>query len=180
MDNVSLGRVVGCHPVVLERLSRLEPRLSFSFMVVQGKRTFNMQQAFYLRGRSPLATVNEAYASVGLAALTNEENFKTVTRAKPGYGWHEYGLAIDVAPFDEFHKLDWNTDNPRWAEMLSAADAVGFAQGAQWRTFPDNPHLYPRELPATPGDDVRHAWHEAGIEGVWIHLRDVLEYWETK
>jgi len=172
MDNASATRLVGCHPVVLDRLSLLEQRLDFELEVVQGKRTFNLQSAFYARGRESLEVVNELYQAVGLAPLTPEENLRTVTKARAGFGWHEYGLAIDVAPFDENHKLDWDVAHPRWQQLLSAATIVGFAEGAAWRTFPDNPHLYPSELPSSPDDAVRYAWKSGGLDAVWRHVAE--------
>lgn len=176
MDSVSLARLEGCHAVVRERALALEPLLSFPYEVVQGKRTFNLQQAFYARGRQPLDAVNALYRIQGLAPLTEAENQVTVTRAKPGEGWHEYGLALDAAPFDERHKLDWTVAHPRWQELLAKAKAAGFSEGAAWRTFPDNPHLYPAELPASPDDAIRYAWREGGLDAVWRYVGETYNF----
>lgn len=166
MDNTSKARLNGCHPALVARLEQLEQVLGFELEVVQGNRTFDLQGALFAQGREALDQVNQLRSTLALAPLTDEQNV-IVTKARPGYGWHEYGLAADVCPFDDQHKLDWNVSHPNWQKTLATAPTVGLAEGAQWRTFPDNPHLYPQELPATPGDDIREAYASGGKEAVW-------------
>lgn len=166
MDNTSKARLNGCHPAVIARIEQLEQILGFELEVVQGNRSFALQGVLFAQGREPLDSVNTQRAAIGLAPISEEENH-IVTKAQPGYGWHEYGMAGDVCPFDPNHKLDWNVNHPNWQKILAAAPTVGLAEGAQWRTFPDNPHLYPQELPASPGDDIREAYASGGKEAVW-------------
>jgi len=170
MDNTSQGRLVGCHPYLIAKLQALERLLDFELEVVQGNRTFNMQDALFAQGRDDLAVVNDKRRAVGLAPLTAEANAEIVTKARPGWGWHEYGCAADLAPLDATRKIDWNVNHPDWQKMLAVAPSVGLAEGAQWRTFKDNPHFYPVELPATPGDDIRAAWAAGGKDAVWSVL----------
>jgi hypothetical protein len=57
-----------------------------------------------------------------------------------------------------------------WKKLLAAATSCGLAEGAEWRTFPDNPHFYLQELPAIPTDDMRRrlpgvAYGRSGLPG---------------
>jgi hypothetical protein len=79
---------------------------------------------------------------------------------------HNYGLAIDVAPTDG-HSVDWDGKGAKWQEILAKAPSCGLAEGAQWRTFPDEPHLYPQECPANPDDNLRYLFAEGGLTAVW-------------
>jgi hypothetical protein len=174
MDSTSETRLEGCHPILIARLHQLEALLDFPLEIVQGNRTFNLQAALFAQGRESLDSVNNRRLAVGLAPITEEENQKIVTKAPPGHGWHEFACAADVAPLTPEHKIDWNVSHPNWQAILAKATSCGLAEGALWRTFPDNPHLYPQELPATPGDDIRAAWAAAGKAGVWSVLPEPL------
>ena len=59
----------------------------------------------------------------------------------------------------------------RWKQVLLLAKACGLAEGAEWRTFPDRPHLYPEECPANPDDTLRYLFKEGGMQAVWDSFR---------
>jgi hypothetical protein len=63
--------------------------------------------------------------------------------------------------------IDWSGKDEKWTEILAKAPSCGLAEGAQWRTFPDKPHLYPTECPANPDDNVRYLFTEGGLAAVW-------------
>jgi peptidoglycan LD-endopeptidase CwlK len=101
-------------------------------LVTQGLRTWAQQDALYAKGRTTPGPI--------------------VTRARGGHSQHNFGLAVDVAPDDIYQaglQLDWNVAHPAWKRILEVAPKFDLAEGAEWRTFPDNPHLYPSEIPAT-------------------------------
>src|SRR5438046_1089371 len=97
-------------------------------LITQGLRTWAEQDALFAKGRTTPGSI--------------------VTKAKGGHSQHNFGLAVDVAPISN-GVLDWNLSHPSWKLILAVAPQFKLAEGAQWRTFPDNPHLYPVELPST-------------------------------
>lgn len=147
MDAHSEERLAQVHPELSRRVHQLADMLSFPILVTQGLRTFPQQDALYQQGRS--------------------EPGKVVTDAPAGHSMHNFGLAVDVAPTDGSSGIDWNGKDAKWQEILQKAPSCGLAEGAQWRTFPDEPHLYPQEVPANPDDQFRYLFTEGGLEAVW-------------
>lgn len=146
MDTHSEARLAAVHPELSRRVHQLADMLSFPLCVTQGLRTYPQQDALYQQGRTTPGSI--------------------VTEAKAGYSMHNFGLAVDVAPMDGF-QIDWNGKDAKWAEILAKASTCGLAEGATWRTFPDEPHLYPTECPANPDDNLRYLFAEGGLEAVW-------------
>lgn len=115
--------------------------------VTQGLRSWAEQAALYAQGRT---------APGGI-----------VTNAQPGHSYHQFGLAVDVAPFDAGIP-DWNSAHPVWKRIVSVGVSVGLVDGAEWRTFPDWPHFQMTgQLPVSPDDAVRAAFLAGGIDQVW-------------
>ena len=161
MDAISQARGQLLYPVLWERLQKLDQQcqdgpLAVKLRIVQGFRSWNDQEALYAQGRTAPG--------------------KIVTEARGGWSAHCFGYAADICPddsaFPAWHP-DWNQRDERWNTLLTNALNVGLAEGAQWRTFPDTPHLYLPELPATPDDEMRYLFHEKGLSGVWAN-------WEGK
>lgn len=100
-----------------------------------------------------------------------------VTRARGGYSGHNFGYCADVVPdeptFPGFQP-DWNALHPAWKTILTLALHCGLAEGAQWRSFPDLPHLYLKECPATPTDAMRKTYEVSGMAGVWELIDGLL------
>jgi peptidoglycan L-alanyl-D-glutamate endopeptidase CwlK len=114
------------------RLKKLHPKIrckAFDFIndvervagiklrVVQGLRTFAEQNALYAKGRT--------------------KSGKIVTKARGGYSYHNYGLAIDVAEIKN-GKVIWNT---QWNKIVPIAKKYGFEWGGSWKSFKDKPHF---------------------------------------
>jgi hypothetical protein len=102
------------------------------------------QNALWKRGRYPLAEVNAAYKSLGLAPITEEENKRPVTwRA---VSEHSSGLAVDYYIEKEGRyvsdvKADINdNDIPDWEEFGMMAEACGLEWGGRWKKA-DRPHV---------------------------------------
>jgi len=153
VDNISSSRLIGLHPTLVARYTDFDAAMTAKgilLRITQGLRTWPQQDAIYAIGRTVPG--------------------KIVTDAQGGYSAHCFGYALDVAPNDpafETWTPDWNTKDDRWKQVLDAALTYGLAEGAQWRTFPDFPHLYLQELPATPTDEMRALFVSGGIAAVW-------------
>ena len=149
LSDMSLTRLGEVHPELARRIKNLDALChALSIQVTQGLRTWVEQSALYARGRSAPGPI--------------------VTNAKPEQSAHVFGYAVDLVPEDIISgQPDWNLDHPAWKQMLAAGLTCGLAEGAQWRTFPDNPHFYLQELPATPTQDMLYHFTEGGITAVW-------------
>jgi hypothetical protein len=114
--------------------------------VTQGLRSWNEQAKLYAQGRTVPG--------------------KIVTDAPPGHGWHNFAMAVDVVPLDPLP--DWNLTHPVWKRLVEVGESLGLQSGSEWRTFPDWPHLQiTGRFPASPNDEVRQIFLQAGIQGVW-------------
>jgi len=149
LDAHSESKLAEVNPELARRVRQLAEMLSFPLYVTQGLRTWNQQDALYAQGRT--------------------EPGKIVTQAKGGYSMHNFGLAVDVAPVTP-KGLDWDGKDPNWQEILAKAPSCGLAEGATWRTFPDEPHLYPQEVQASPDDNMRYLFTEGGLLAVWNEI----------
>lgn len=156
MDNISEARLAEVHPKLAEKIRSMAEMLSLeniTIRAVQGLRSWAQQAALYAQGRD-----SDGYI-VDLK--------KVVTHAKPGTSWHNFGLAVDVAPFDS-GVPDWNSSHPAWKRIVQVGESVGLVSGSTWRTFPDWPHFQlTGRLPVSPDDAVRAAFETGGQEAVW-------------
>lgn len=165
MGPVSEKRLALVHPVLANFIRILAEDLSEPLGVTQGLRKSAEQDALYSQGRLPLDTVNQKRLLVGWAPVTPDENIKPVTNAKPGYSWHEFGLAVDVVPFESSNEPDWDENHPIWQEIVSAGEELGLASGISWR---DEPHFQLTGIfPDTPSDVVRALFASGGLQAVW-------------
>ena len=147
MDNVSEQRLSQVHPELSRRVHVLyEALLPIEIRITQGLRSWTEQDALYAQGRTAPG--------------------KIVTNAKGGQSAHNFGYAVDFVVMGG-SLPDWNASDPSWKAVLSTALSFGLAEGAQWRTFPDMPHLYLQELPANPDDEMRIVYIEKGMQSVW-------------
>ena len=65
---------------------------------------------------------------------------KIVTRAPPGYSWHEFRRAFDVAIL-EGGRATWPNDVPRWAAIGQVGIGLGLVWGGNFKTIVDRPHF---------------------------------------
>jgi peptidoglycan LD-endopeptidase CwlK len=149
LDDISMERLAEVHPELSRRVQQLASMLSFDIRVTQGLRTYPQQNALYAQGRTTPGNV--------------------VTNAKGGQSAHNFGYAVDVVPYIE-GIIDWSGKDAKWQEILMKAPSCGLAEGATWRTFPDEPHLYLEECPADPDDNLRYLITEGGLQAVWADL----------
>lgn len=130
------------------------------FRVTQGLRTWDQQQALWQKGRD---TDDNIVAAAEI-----------VTKAPPGYSWHNFGLAVDVVPDDVSlggFQADWNIHHPVWNRLIETGESIGLVSGSEWRSFPDWPHFqFVGRFPASPTDEVRTIFKNLGIRGVWAEV----------
>jgi peptidoglycan LD-endopeptidase CwlK len=140
------------NPIFASRVRRFLEHMEaegIPILITQGLRTWAEQDALFAKGRTTPGP--------------------KVTNAKGGYSQHCFGLAVDLCPDDpniDGLQLDWDDKHPVWKKMLTEAPFFGLAEGAKWRTFPDNPHFYASELPATT-ETLRSEYAKGNIAGVW-------------
>lgn len=147
MDSMSEARLSLVNPTLARKVSDLTSVLSFPIRITQGMRGWNEQTKLYEQGRSLPG--------------------KIVTNARPGHSWHNFGLAVDVVPLAVTGPI-WDANHPDWQTIHSAARALGFICGADFRTFPDWPHLQMTgRFPTSPDDEVRLIFRCGGMEEVW-------------
>ena len=145
-----LGEV---HPELARRWRRFDALCEANGLRIRatcGLRPYPAQDALYQQGRTLPG--------------------KIVTNAKAGYSAHQFGYAIDgvpatgnVGPFVP----DWDALDIAWKQTLMLGKQCGLSEGAEWRTFPDRPHFYLEELPATPDDNMRYLFSQGGLQGLW-------------
>ena len=152
LSEISLARLGACHPELQRRIKALDAMLpSLSIQVTQGLRTWADQDSLYAEGRTAGGEI--------------------ITNAPGGYSAHNFGYAVDLVPEDIMPgQPDWTITNPGWVKMLAAGPSCGLAEGAKWRTFPDNPHFYLEELPANPTDEMRVQFQSGGLQSVWANF----------
>lgn len=155
LNAVSERRLMTVHPYLAYLVRKLAVVLearSVRIQVTQGLRTWNEQEALYSKGRTTPGP--------------------TVTNCQPGHSYHNFGLAVDVVPEDLYGTPDWNVDHPAWQAIHEEAMNLGFTCGADFRTFPDRPHLQVTGMfPAAVSDQVRQEFQEGGIPLVWQSAR---------
>ncbi len=73
-----------------------------------------------------------------LYALGRTKAGNRVTGAKPGFSWHNYGLAFDVAPVDDRGEPYWPEDDAFWNPLGQLGRSLGLKWGGD---FGDRPHF---------------------------------------
>jgi peptidoglycan LD-endopeptidase CwlK len=147
---VSGPLIAQLHPAVRSKViaaieateAKLGPRVACR--VVQGFRSIPYQDGLYAIGR----TIKGAGAKPG------KPMGDTVTNAKGGSSFHNYGLAVDSCLlYDKdgngtFEAVSWdmtadfNRDGEKdWGEMVAAFKAQGAEWGGDWHSFKDNDHF---------------------------------------
>ena len=115
MNDASRKRLAKIHPVLAERITALLDILTqhgLQVEVVQGLRTFAEQDALFAQGRSRPGPV--------------------VTRARGGQSNHNYGLAVDMVPFNN-GQPNWNAPLGVWTTIGTEAEKLGLEWGGDWK-----------------------------------------------
>jgi len=104
--------------------------------VLSGNRTFQQQDAIFLQGRAPLATVNKALIASGLDAITQKDN-KVRTKARAGQSNHNFGIAFDVGAFKGSKFLE---ESPLYKAVAVLGKQLGLTWGGDFHSIVDEPH----------------------------------------
>ena len=121
-DKASDNRIASLHPYVQNQMKAfvLKAKLRFDvdLRVVQGYRTYEEQDKLYAQGRTAPGSI--------------------VTKARGGFSNHNFGLAVDVVPFEN-GKLNWETKN--YPLIGTIGKSVGLEWGGDWKSIVDRPHF---------------------------------------
>lgn len=92
--------------------------------IISGTRSYPEQAELYAQGRTKPGPI--------------------VTRAKPGYSNHNFGVAIDIGLWNG---KDYLEDSPLYKKAGEIGKKMGLAWGGDWSSFKDLPHFeYPTGL----------------------------------
>lgn len=154
MDSVSAARLAMVYPALAEKIMQMDEMLEqegIVIRVVQGLRTWQEQDKLYAQGRTDPGNV--------------------VTNAPGGHSYHNFGLAVDCAPFlSDGANIDWNANHPSWKRMEAVGVSLGLTSGANWTRLVDAPHfqLTGRFPEGAPTDELRQIWRDGGNAAVWM------------
>jgi peptidoglycan hydrolase-like protein with peptidoglycan-binding domain len=91
------------------------------------------------------------------------------SKVKAGGSWHNYGLAVDFAWWDDAGKAPtWSPSDPKvWNSLGEAGKRIGFtAWGGDWGW--DKPHLeYHPKWSKSSAYGVKPTFDKSGLQGVW-------------
>ena len=87
--------------------------------IICGTRTYEEQAALYAKGRTKPGS--------------------KVTNARPGFSWHNFGVAWDFVVFDSKGQPLW--DSPLMDRCGKIGEELGLEWGGSWKSFKDKPHL---------------------------------------
>lgn len=158
MDSASELRIQALHPALAAKLRLVDAAFTAvepgdDLDVAQGFRSWEKQQELWRIGRD--STGNIIDSSV------------VVTHARPGYSWHEYGMAGDCVPRSLLMTPGWNPNSPLWKLLTQLGKAHGLVCGSCWQ-HQDLPHLQlTGRFPVSPSDEVRQLFRDGGLQAVW-------------
>jgi len=156
MDSISEARLSLIWPVLADKVRTMAEMLEqegIEIRVVQGLRSWSEQDALYAQGRTKPGSV--------------------VTNCPGGDSWHNFGMAVDCVPSQfgpgQPYSPDWNASNPSWKRMEAVGISLGLTAGAEFRTFPDNPHFQlTGQFPVgKPDGEVQQLFKDGGMQAIW-------------
>jgi len=156
MDSISEARLSLVYPPLADKVRRMAYMLEqekIAIRVVQGLRSWSEQDALYAQGRT----------------IPGHK----VTNCPGGMSYHNYGLAVDCVPDENWDDgkfvPDWNSSHPSWKRMEEIGISLGLESGSTWRTFPDAPHfqLTGRFPIGSPPKELRDLFTNHGMPAVW-------------
>lgn len=91
-----------------------------------------------------------------------------ITNSEPGYSWHQYSAACDIAFIDDKGQWFWPPDeDPHWAELGALGKSMGLEWGGDF-PFPDRVHFQLTNKMNI--QDAYNAFMAAGLKAVQIEL----------
>jgi peptidoglycan LD-endopeptidase CwlK len=150
MDSLSEAKLQLVCPALALKIQSLYGLITYEpIRVTQGFRSWAEQAKLWRQGRGDPGEI--------------------VTNAPPGHSWHEFGLAVDVAPFDAEGNPDWNLSHPVWQQIIKSGEALGLYSGDEFvHCSKDDPHFQlTGTFPVSPNDEVRQIFLTQGMKAVW-------------
>jgi peptidoglycan L-alanyl-D-glutamate endopeptidase CwlK len=124
MDRISLDRLTLLHPAVRQEAISLYLKCNnalasrYEIRITQGLRTFAEQDLLYAQGRTKPGSI--------------------VTRARGGYSYHNYGLALDFCLLKPDKTISWDNKSADWQTVVGIFTEAGWYWGGN---FGDQPHF---------------------------------------
>lgn len=126
---ISLPRILTLHPLLRDEVVEIFEELEAGNVIlrcVYGLRTWQEQADLYAQGRTRPGRI--------------------VTKAQPGFSYHNYGLAIDCCLLRGGDMWSLTADDDHdgksdWLEMVEAFERRGWEAGFRWTEFSDSPHF---------------------------------------
>jgi len=127
-------------PIFQDFINRLDAALGDDqYIIFEGRRAPDVQEAYFAQGREPLETVNKLRQRVGLYLLRSEkDNYKITWTLKSK---HIDGLAIDILPTTGAGHPTWDLGHFRkqFETIRNCGKDAGLICGADWNPA-DWPH----------------------------------------
>ena len=160
MDSISEARLELVWPLLSAKIHTMASTIEqegVEIRVTQGLRSWQEQNTLYAQGRTMPGPV--------------------VTNCKGGDSYHNFGMAVDCVPSQfapgQPYNPDWNPSHPAWKRMEAIGVSLGLTAGANFRTFPDNPHFQltgPFPVGA-PDGEVQQLFRDGGMEAIWRQIQ---------
>lgn len=106
-------------------------------LVVETRRSFAVQKAYFAQGRKTLTEVNTLRRAAGLGLLSEGENRRRITWTIDSK--HLQGLALDVVPLKD-GKAWWSAPVTLWERIGRIGESCGLEWGGRWKNV-DRPHF---------------------------------------
>jgi peptidoglycan L-alanyl-D-glutamate endopeptidase CwlK len=129
--------------VTIERIKLLHPKLRDEALVIFNEINEKLTGDWKCRFSSTLRTFKE---QEDIYAIGRTKPGSIRTKAKPGYSFHNYGLAIDIVLVNQKSaswdiKADFDGDGKAdWLEAVAVFKKYGWEWGGDWKFF-DAPHF---------------------------------------
>lgn len=126
----------------VQLLSRCQ-RAGIRLCITQGYRSTEDQDRIFAKGRTVQSDVPCRHGSDTRKPGTCDEHplGATVTKARGGHSWHNWGLAFDVAVLDDDGQPSWPEDDALWRRIGEIGEDLDLQWGGRFQRFPDRPHF---------------------------------------
>jgi peptidoglycan LD-endopeptidase CwlK len=162
-------RFAATHGKFLEAWNRNNPKTPIAMF--EGLRTFERSDYLYSMGRTIPSNSPCKHAGIvrPLGSCHEHPLGATVTNAKGGDSWHNFGLSADNV-FD----ADPNKVGPQWMwegpyqKLGALGQAMGLEWAGAWRTFREQAHFqmtFGLQL-----NEARELYRRGGLPAVWAAL----------
>lgn len=134
-DKLSEEKIKALHPLARDKargfINAVEQKLGIKLRVVDGYRPFARQQDYYNQPTDGIDNDNDGQI---------DEPDEKITNARPGYSYHNFGLAFDVVPIIG-GKATYNLAPGVWERIAAVAKRFGFIWGGSFKSIVDKPHF---------------------------------------